>query len=76
VKTWLANTPVEIRAALAEARDEKVSCMIVVSTERYRSPPGSDVWWEVIGAEVTNDPMTRDLVLEREKGRKKQRFYY
>ena len=76
VKTWLANTPVEIRAALAEARDEKVSCMIVVSTERHRSPPGSDVWWEVIGAEVTNDPITRDLVLEREKGRKKQRFYY
>ena len=50
--------------------------MIVVSTESYRSPPGSDVWWEVIGAEVTNDPITRDLVLEREKGRKKQRFYY
>ena len=76
VKTWLASTPTEIKVALAEARAEKVSCMIVVPTEKYRSPPSSDVWWEVIGAEVTNDPMTKELVSEREIGRKKQRFYY
>ena len=50
--------------------------MIVVPTERYRSPPGSEVWWEVVGAEVTNDPDTKAVVDAREVGRAKQRFYY
>jgi 3D-(3,5/4)-trihydroxycyclohexane-1,2-dione acylhydrolase (decyclizing) len=50
--------------------------MIVVPTEKYRFPPGSVVWWEVVGAEVTNDPTTKALVADREAGRVKQRFYY
>ena len=33
-------------------------------------------WWEVVGAEVTNDPDTKALVDAREIGRAKQRFYY
>ena len=76
VKNWVAHTEIEIRTALAEARDETGSCMIVVSTEKYRFPPGSDVWWEVVGAEVTNDKVTASLVEERELGRTKQKFYY
>lgn len=76
VRTWLARTEKEIRAALAEAREETGSCMIVVPTEKYRFPPGSGVWWEVVGAEVTDDPKTQELVAEREAGRVKQRFHY
>ncbi len=76
VKNWVAHTEIEIRTALAEARDETGSCMIVVPTEKYRFPPGSDVWWEVVGAEVTNDKVTASLVGERELGRTKQKFYY
>ena len=76
VKNWVAHTEIEIRTALAEARDETGSCMIVVPTEKYRFPPGSDVWWEVVGAEVTNDKVTASLVEERELGRTKQKFYY
>jgi hypothetical protein len=34
------------------------------------------MWWEVIGAEVTNDETTRQLVEDREQGRKHQRFHY
>ena len=74
--TWVANTEEEVRNALQEAKLKENSCMIVVPTERYRSLPGSEVWWEVVGAEVTNDPKTKALVEAREEGRIKQRFYY
>jgi 3D-(3,5/4)-trihydroxycyclohexane-1,2-dione acylhydrolase (decyclizing) len=50
--------------------------MIVVPTERYRYAPDSGVWWEINGAQVTNDPVTHALVDEKEKGRAKQRFFY
>lgn len=76
VKAWFAENEAEVRAALRAARAEDGPCMIVVPTERYRFPPGSGVWWEVVGAEVTNDPKTRQLVADREAGRSKQRFYY
>ena len=74
--TWVANTEEEVRNALQEAKLKENSCMIVVPTERNRSLPGSEVWWEVVGAEVTNDPKTKALVAAREEGRIKQRFYY
>ena len=74
--TWVANTEEEVRKALQEAKLKENSCLIVVPTERYRSLPGSEVWWEVVGAEVTNDPKTKALVAAREEGRIKQRFYY
>ena len=76
LKAWMAESEDDIRRALRAARDETVSCLIVVPTEKYRFPPDSGVWWEVVGAEVTNDPKTRSLVAEREAGRKKQRLYY
>ena len=76
VKAWLAKDEAELRAALTKAKSEEGACMIVVPTEKYRFPPGSGVWWEVVGAEVTNDPTTRELVAAREAGRVRQRFYY
>ena len=75
LRAWLANTEQEVRDALAAARNETRSCMIVVETEMYRFTPDSGVWWEVVGAEVTGDPETRELVEAREAGRAKQRFY-
>lgn len=76
VKAWLAKDEAELRAALTKAKSEEGACMIVVPTEKYRFPPGSGVWWEVVGAEVTSDPTTRELVAAREAGRVRQRFYY
>ena len=64
-------------AALAAAREprqlRRSSPSTPTSTMR---PPGSGVWWEVIGAEVTNDETTRRVVDEREEGRIHQRFHY
>ena len=76
LKTWVAHTEEEIRSALLKAKRQENSCLIVVPTEMYRFTPGSEVWWEVVGAEVTHDPKTEKLVAERESGRAKQRFYY
>ena len=75
LRAWLASTEQEVRDALAAARRETRSCMIVVVTEKYRFTPDSGVWWEVVGAEVTGDPKTRELVEAREAGRTRQRFY-
>ena len=75
LRAWLANTEQEVRDALAAARQETRPCMIVVETEMYRFTPDSGVWWEVVGAEVTGDPKTRELVEAREAGRSRQRFY-
>ena len=76
VNSWLALTEKDFKDALDKARKKRSSCMIVVPTEKYRSPPGSGVWWDVVGSEVTNDTKTSALVKQRETGRKKQRFYY
>ena len=76
VHACLAKTESEFQAALGVARDKKGTCMIVVPTEKYRSPPDSGVWWDVVGAEVTNDLQTSELVKKREVGRIRQKFYY
>ena len=76
LKAWQATNEAEIRQALTAARGEKGSCMIVVPTEKYRYTPDSVIWWEVIGAEVTGDPKTKELVDAREAGRVNQRFYF
>jgi len=75
-RTWTAHTAGELRQALEEARAETRPCVIVVPTEPYRRLPDSKVWWDVFGAEVTDDPLTEELVAAREEGRKKQRFYW
>lgn len=76
LKAWRATDEAEIRQALSAARNETGSCMIVVPTEKYRYTPESGIWWEVIGAEVTGDPKTKELVDAREAGRVNQRFYF
>jgi 3D-(3,5/4)-trihydroxycyclohexane-1,2-dione acylhydrolase (decyclizing) len=73
---WVARTADELRAALAGARQETRSCLIVVPTDPNIGLPGSAIWWDVFGAEVTNDTTTEALVLAREAGRKDQRYYW
>jgi 3D-(3,5/4)-trihydroxycyclohexane-1,2-dione acylhydrolase (decyclizing) len=66
-----------LQNALREAREEPRSCVIVVEVEKHRYLPGSGAWWDVAPAEVTNDPVTRDLRAEYEENREKlQRFHY
>jgi len=76
-RAWHVTTADELSKALREARDESRSCVIVAETEKHRYLPGSEVWWDVVPAEATNDPVTRKLRAEYEEDRERfQRFYY
>jgi len=76
-RAWNANTPEALRKALLEARSETRPCVIVVETEKYRSLPSSEVWWDVAVAEVSQDPVTQKLRAEYERDRDRlQRFHY
>jgi 3D-(3,5/4)-trihydroxycyclohexane-1,2-dione acylhydrolase (decyclizing) len=70
------HTPSEVSDALKAARDRDGSTLIAVYADKYYAPPGSGVWWEVVGAEVTDDPETQRQVAEREVGRAHQRFHF
>ena len=76
-KTWKANNPAELTAALAAARQENGTCAIVVMTEPHRYGPSSEVWWDVAPAEVTEISVTKvarkDFLVTREE---KQRMHY
>lgn len=76
LRAWHASDEDELKQALLEAREERRSCMIVAQIERYSRLPRSGIWWDVFGAEVTNDETTKQLVNEREEGRRGQRFYW
>jgi 3D-(3,5/4)-trihydroxycyclohexane-1,2-dione acylhydrolase (decyclizing) len=76
-RVWRISGAEALRRALREARGETRSCVLVVETEKYRFPPGSEVWWDVEPAEATQDPKTQELRRQYEKDRAdSQRFYY
>ena len=74
-RAWHVETEDELRRALDEARAETRSCVIHVEIEKHIFGPGSGVWWDVAPAEVTDDPETRRLRGEYERGRESQRYY-
>jgi len=71
-----AHTASDVREALKAARERDTSTLIACYVDKSYAPPGSGVWWEVIGAEVTGDETTRAIVEEREAGRINQRYHY
>ena len=77
-RTWRADSPEAVRAALDEARGERRGpCVIVAETEPHRYLPGSEVWWDVAPAEVSHDPEVQERRAEYERERAElQRFYY
>ena len=76
LRAWNVINEDDLKDALAEAKQEQGSCMIVAQIERYSRLPRSGIWWDVFGAEVTADEKTKQLVDEREAGRQGQRFYW
>jgi len=76
LRAWNVTDEDQLKTALEAARQERRSCMIVAQIERYSRLPRSGIWWDVFGAEVTNDGATKALVEEREEGRPSQRFYW
>lgn len=75
--TWEVDTPDSLKQALAEARKETRSCVIVVETEKQRFAAGAGVWWDAAPAETSGHAVTRKNRKEYESDRKKlQRYYY
>jgi 3D-(3,5/4)-trihydroxycyclohexane-1,2-dione acylhydrolase (decyclizing) len=75
--TWRVDSPGALRGALEAARGESRACVIVCETEPHRYLPGSDVWWDVAPAEVSEEPEVRERRRDYERERDElQRFYY
>jgi 3D-(3,5/4)-trihydroxycyclohexane-1,2-dione acylhydrolase (decyclizing) len=74
-RTWEAATASELERALAEAREASGPCVIVVVTDRYRRGLGSEVWWDVAPAEVSDDEATVAARDAYDRGRAQQRYY-
>jgi 3D-(3,5/4)-trihydroxycyclohexane-1,2-dione acylhydrolase (decyclizing) len=74
-RTWEANDEDELLRALAEARAASGPCVIVVETDRYRRGLGSNVWWDVAPAEISEDAVTIAARDGYEQGRDAQRYY-
>ncbi|MBI1800691.1 MAG: 3D-(3,5/4)-trihydroxycyclohexane-1,2-dione acylhydrolase (decyclizing) [Chloroflexi bacterium] len=75
-RAWHVATETDLRAALAEARQESRPCVIVVEVEKHRYLPGAGVWWDVAPAEATRDPVTRKLRRQYERERASRQRYY
>jgi len=54
-----ASTIAELRAALADAKAEPRTTVIVIEVDRYEGVPGDESWWDVAFAEVSEVPAVR-----------------
>ncbi len=75
-RSWNVGTPDQLRKALAEARKERRSCVIVVEIDAMVRPPDSGMWWDFEVAEVSGDAAVRQRRVEYEQERKMQKFHY
>jgi 3D-(3,5/4)-trihydroxycyclohexane-1,2-dione acylhydrolase (decyclizing) len=76
-RAWRADSPSALRGALEAARGESRVSVIVCETEPHRYLPGSEVWWDVAPAEVSDEPEVKQRRMEYERERAQlQRFYY
>ncbi len=64
-----------LREALEHAKSERQTTVIVVEVDRYESVPGSESWWDVPVAEVSELPAVRRVRSEYEAARAQERRY-
>ena len=69
-----AASPLELRAALAEADQSERVTVIVVPTDSEQRVPGFEGWWEVPPAEISEQDSVRDARRTYELDRAKQRL--
>jgi len=70
-----ATTAAEVRAALADTRDEDGPVVIVVPTIPHADLPPAGVWWDVAPAEVSDQDTVAQLRAEYEAGLASQRWF-
>lgn len=75
-RTFNVATKEELRRALRQSRQETRTCVIVVRTDRDATSPPSNLFWDFMVAEISNDPLTMELRARYEEERRNQRFHY
>jgi 3D-(3,5/4)-trihydroxycyclohexane-1,2-dione acylhydrolase (decyclizing) len=69
------RTADEFRKALDDTRDETRPVVIVVATIPHANLPGSNVWWDVAPAEVSDQPWLAAARDEYAAGLKNQKWH-
>jgi 3D-(3,5/4)-trihydroxycyclohexane-1,2-dione acylhydrolase (decyclizing) len=71
-----ARTREELSAALAEARKQSRTSLVVVETSYEERVPGYESWWDVSIAEVSERESVRAARKVYEEARKKERIFF
>jgi 3D-(3,5/4)-trihydroxycyclohexane-1,2-dione acylhydrolase (decyclizing) len=74
--TTRAKTHDEFRSALAAARKQERTSVVVVETSYDDRVPGYESWWDVPIAEVSERESVRAARIKYEEARKKERFFF
>jgi 3D-(3,5/4)-trihydroxycyclohexane-1,2-dione acylhydrolase (decyclizing) len=75
---WIARarTADELKAALAAAREQKRTSVVVIETSYDQRVPGYESWWDVPIAEVSERDTVKAARRDYEEARKKERFFF
>jgi 3D-(3,5/4)-trihydroxycyclohexane-1,2-dione acylhydrolase (decyclizing) len=73
--TTRAKTHDEFRSALAAARKQERTSVVVVETSYDDRVPSYESWWDVPIAEVSERESVRAARIKYEEARKKERFF-
>jgi 3D-(3,5/4)-trihydroxycyclohexane-1,2-dione acylhydrolase (decyclizing) len=75
-ETYYCTTPAEFRKALDDSRDSRGPVVIVVATIPHANLPASEVWWDVMPAEVAeNAPWIKAVTDDYNAGAATQRWH-
>ena len=74
--TARARTGDELKAALAAARAQARTSVVVIETAYDHRVPGYEAWWDVPIAEVSEQETVRTARLKYEEERKKERYFF
>ncbi len=73
--TIRATTREQLQRALAEAKQQSVTTVIVVETDKECRVPGYESWWDVPIAEVSTEADVQRIRAEYEKAVKQERYF-
>ena len=74
--TIRASSAKELESALAKARQQPRTSVVVIETAYAQSVPGYESWWDVPIAEVSERESVKAARREYEEARKKERYFF
>jgi 3D-(3,5/4)-trihydroxycyclohexane-1,2-dione acylhydrolase (decyclizing) len=74
--TALARTGEDLKAALAAARKQSRTSVLVIETAYEQTVPSYESWWDVPIAEVSDRESVKAARQKYEEARKKERYFF